>query len=500
MPENRSKLLLTLLIIAAVALRLWNNDKMSFFGDYDEYYTAKTVVGIYETKIGDEKIVDLAALHSSSATSILADANRDNGNSFLYNYLLHFYSSAFGHTDFAMRSFSAIFDVISILLIWLIGKRLKIANNRILLACTMFAFFPVFVNYSGIIRTYSFTTCVGILLFYLILKVRENGSRIKDILLIGITATALFLGHFLTYYILGVLFVYFLLTFKTDKHRHTTILGGLSVAAVLCGAFLLFNLSNLSNFAGNSERYRNLTTKSADEGNLRKLEAVNLVTLTPKTILYFDQFYTGNTYALKWVSALTNETIMLICGAALLLLPILLLLFIEKNHTDKKWIRLWFWLIIAGHLGALALVFISGHMISLGIKYTMFSIPFYVMLVCFYTKNNWLTRTSLFVIIAGSLFTDLGAIPAKGNKPIQFSTIDSPTTYRSSESAQVLEQLKNIVTNSNSDTLYVHSIPELILIEMSGIEKKQKVAYILLNDTTGLFANKLLPFRFKNPD
>lgn len=497
--DSQEKLFLFLIIAFAAFIRIWQTDQYSIFGDYDEYYTALTASGIYESKIAPGPFFELSDIASDSFSERLQDANRDNGNSFVYNLFLSLSTSVFGHSEMSMRLFSTFFDLLSIVLIWMIGKKLQIDNTRKLLSCLLFAVYPVMVNYAGIIRTYSFTTSCALLLVLLILRVNNEKWSWKDTLAIGIAATTLFLGHFLTYYILIVLFIYFLFRFRKEKFSSYTILSGLSMAAVLCGSFLLFNLSQITNFSDSSKRYENLAGKSVQEGNMRKLEPVSAGTLIPKTILYFDQFYTGNTYAMKWVQALANDKMMYVSGVLFLGIPLVLFFFLGKNEENKKWINLWLWVVAAGHLGALVLVFLSGHMISLAVKYTMFSIPFYLMLVAFYTRRNLFTRGALLVLFAGSLFTCIGSFSSKGNKAVKIVFNGEERSYQSKDKAQFLEKLSAVLTE-NRDTIFVQTPEELVFIEMTGLRTTQRTAYVGVLDPESKYTDRCLPFHFQTPD
>jgi hypothetical protein len=278
-----------------------------------------------------------------------------------------------------------------------------------------------------------------------------------------------------------------------------TILSGLGIAAVLCSAFLLFNMRQLTNFSDSSKRYENLTGKSVQEGNMRKLEPVSAGTLVPKSILYFDQFYTGNTYAMKWVQALAGDRLMYVSGALLLCIPLLLLLFLEKNDDSRKWINLWLWIIMAGHAGALLLVFLSGHMISLGIKYTMFSIPMYLMAIAFFTKRNLITRGVFVVLFAGSLFTCIGSFSSKGNKTVKMVFNGEERIYQSKDQSAFLAQMANVIAE-NPDTIFVQTPEELVFIEMTGLRTTQHTGYVSDLDPDALYLDRCLPFRFHIPD
>ncbi len=497
--ESRARIILAAIIFMAAFLRLWHTEQLSIFGDYDEYYTALTATGIYESKLEGGPFFELDPLKSDSFSERLVDANRDNGNSFFYNLLLSITTAPFDHSEYSMRCFSTFFDLLSIVVIWLIGKKLGVKAERILLACTLFAVYPVMVNYAGIIRTYAFTTFLCLLLAYLLLLLPTDKWSLKKVFAIGITATCIFLGHFLTYYVLIVVFLFFLFRFKIDRARSLTALTGLGFAGLLCGVFLLYNLENISNFNDSSKRFENLAGKSVQEGNMRKLDPVSFTTLVPKTILYFDQFYTGNTYAMKWVQAILGDKLMYAAGLLLLIIPLILLFAVDAKNEHRHWIRLWLWIIFAGHIGTLVLVFLSGHMISLGIKYTMFSIPFYLMLAAFFIRNSKRTQLALVLLAGGSLFTCVGAFSSKGKKDVKIVFDGEDREYKSADKSLIFTQVESLLTD-NKDTLFVNSVSDLVFIEMTGLRTTQIIGYVKELDQDTLYESQVLPFHFQTPD
>jgi uncharacterized membrane protein len=488
---------LTFVIFVAAFLRIYHIDRPSFFGDYDEYYTAKTAWGVYEEKISNETFVNLQELHSHSTWQNIQDANRDNGNSFAYNLLLHYWCSIFGKTEIALRLFSVLFDLISIGLIFLIGRKLKIPSTRILLACALFAVFPVFTMFGGIIRTYAFTTAMCLWLAYALIDLKENGTKFKTILIIGSIGTLAFLGHFLTYYILGITFVVFFFLRKKIGTYAIHVMLGLTLTGVLCGGFLAYNIVGLRNINQKSEEYRNGTI--ADR-NTRNLESITVGNVAVRTVTYLDQFYTGNQRLLLLTKNVAGEKVQLLGGVLILLAPFLLLFFMQVNEEQKTWYWLGMALLIGGHVSVIALTFISGHMVPLGIKYTMFTIPWFFMLAAFFSKKNILVIGSFALILLGSVYSTFGALDRRGMKAIPVSAENISGETMSFDAENLRAKVGSLLSAQTSDTLFVDNKYTLVFIETQNIEHNHKTAYLLENDSLQQFASRVMPLHYSLPE
>ena len=128
-----------LVLVAAVVLRLWTRSDLWL----DEALT-----------------VNIARLPLHEIPAFL----RRDGAPPLYYVLLHFWISAFGTSDVAVRSLSALFGVITLPLIWLAGKRL---GGRPLgwAALLLLATSPFAIRYDTETRMYSLVALLTVLGF-----------------------------------------------------------------------------------------------------------------------------------------------------------------------------------------------------------------------------------------------------------------------------------------------------------------------------------------------
>jgi|GEM_PF-3729333 len=492
--------LLIVVVLIAVLARVLNLTPNSFFGDFDEYYTAKTVIGFYEDKIPDDAVIELEKVQSSSYTDVLKDANRDNGNSFFYNLTLHWFGKLFGNTDNVFRWFSVIFDIVSLLTIASIGRLLKIDRTRILLACIIFALYPLFISFGGIIRTYAFTTSITLLLIRLVISADKSVRPIWSVLSIASLATILFLSHYLTYYILLVVALFFLFNRKILPTHFNRIGIGFTLAGFICGAFLFFNYQGLSTINKRSKNYEEVA--KSGHSNSRKLEAITPGLFAKKTAHYLNAYYIGSNTVENRTRVITNEKIAVVVCFVLLLLPVILLFNLKPDLDNRKWVVLFASLFIAGNLSAIALSLLAGHMTSLNPKYSMFSIPFFILVVCFFVKPTIITRAAIAFVLLVSIYTLYYSLGKRALKPINIEMAELSTNekYLCRDYPKVKEVLDSELQKHRGDTLFVRKVNDLVFIKCAMIDLPYSHAYILENDSSKRFQNRVVDVSFTMPN
>ena len=92
----------------------------------------------------------------------------------LYFLLLRGWAAAFGQSDLALRSFSLVADLGTVVLVYLLGK--KLWNEEVgLLAMAIAAFSPPLIMYAQEARMYSLTTCLVAAATYLLINLWQEG-------------------------------------------------------------------------------------------------------------------------------------------------------------------------------------------------------------------------------------------------------------------------------------------------------------------------------------
>ncbi|WP_342087216.1 glycosyltransferase family 39 protein [Dyadobacter sp. OTU695] len=252
----RSRLILTLILVAGLALRLYNLDRYSIF--FDEVSTLLVSQGIVleganqKEAFATRELVDSRfwttpkfpqkqVLRTFTANEVFhpktftpaefwapkaipdyyeAMTRSDIGNSPFYYALLHPWIEFFGISDYSVRFFSVIFSVMIIGLTYLFARRF-FGIKTALIAAGITAIEPFFIAYSHQARNYSLTFFLTLAATYFFLQIIENkaGKRNTLWLYIGYILAAGFglLSHFLVISVLlahAVYALFFLRTFK----------------------------------------------------------------------------------------------------------------------------------------------------------------------------------------------------------------------------------------------------------------------------------------------
>ncbi len=120
----------------------------------------------------DEAWVALAALKSTPGAALAA------GHSTPPFYILTVWAAArlLGSQEWALRSLSFAFGLGTLLIFWLLVRRLT-TRPVALLALALVAFSPVMVYYSKELKQYSGDACLAVLVVYLAERLRNSGGR-----------------------------------------------------------------------------------------------------------------------------------------------------------------------------------------------------------------------------------------------------------------------------------------------------------------------------------
>ena len=176
-PAKNYTLLLSILIIAfSVLVKVRVLDHLSIYSDYDEYYTASTFKGFFDPayiQASQDKMGLLEELQFAGKHAL-----RDSGNSTVYNFIGIVLTRALGFSEIEMRLMSLFFYCFSLFIVVRIFQKFDIAALQQWLGIFILCFYSSFSQFSVIIRTYSFTLfLVLLLIYYLFVHRPENGLK-----------------------------------------------------------------------------------------------------------------------------------------------------------------------------------------------------------------------------------------------------------------------------------------------------------------------------------
>jgi len=160
-----------------------------------------------------------------------------------YYYLLHFWVTIFGSTEFSLRILSTLFGVLSIPLMWATGRRL-LGGAAGVLAATLVTLSPLFLWYSQEARMYALVTFLCLLSTYLLLRIIDGEGR-KAVLwaAFALTSVVAVYTHFYAFFVLAFQSLFYLCWWSLWargglRQRRSTLVSGLLAQAAVVVAYL----------------------------------------------------------------------------------------------------------------------------------------------------------------------------------------------------------------------------------------------------------------------
>ncbi|MCJ7666815.1 MAG: glycosyltransferase family 39 protein [Anaerolineae bacterium] len=221
-----------LIVLLAFLLRLYRLDHQSLW--YDEGFS-----------------VYLARMSLSEITARTASDIHPP----LYYYLLHLWLGPFGDSEFVLRFFSVVFGLLTVPLIYALGRRL-LSTASGLLAALLLAFSPFYLWYSQEARMYTLVTFLCLLSSYLLL--RALGGERKARFLWGgyifVNILAVY-SHFYAFFVLAFQ-AFFLLVWWGVNRKGDRLLAGLLSQGSVVVAYLPWSGFVLRRYAADVSYWR----------------------------------------------------------------------------------------------------------------------------------------------------------------------------------------------------------------------------------------------------
>jgi mannosyltransferase len=161
----------------------------------------------------------------------LFDALRQDGSPPLYYLLLHVWIGWFGQGDYAVRSLSAVFGVLTLPLAWRLTRQLagrRTAQAVLLLLATS----PFAIRYSDETRMYALMVLLTVLLAMAVRQVLRRPG-VWPVVAVALTTAALALTHYWGFYLLAVVVVLALVLVRRRRGPALRLLGGMVVGGLL---------------------------------------------------------------------------------------------------------------------------------------------------------------------------------------------------------------------------------------------------------------------------
>ncbi len=499
--EKKFKLLLLLVITVNCLLKFSALDKYSFWSDYDEYYSATTATGFYYNKIPKQQYVSIDEIQSASFQDRLHDAARDNGNSFTYNLLLYFISGVFGESDLVFRLFSYACHIISVLLVVSIGNRLGISKTRVLIAAIVFSTFPILFSFSGIVRAYSLGVMIVLLIVRFLMESETMTSSSRIVASMACLTFLLFTTHYLSYYVLLFIFIYYLARRKESAFKYNRILIGIIVGGFLSVVFL-FASSGVNGFVGKSDSYKSHAESGDATVNTRNVKPLTAESFFETLPSYLNRYYLGDKIIPWFAKKYGGEKLELLSCVLCLFLPLIFLVNLQWRMDYRKWQVIFVWLFLAGNISVVLLSLLSGHLMALGnTKYSMFTIPFFILTATFFVRKNKLVLLAATAFFCLTTYSHYAISTSKNIKMIKVELQDGTgkKEYAPSDYLSIQQSVDKTLSKVDGDTIYVNKAADLVFIKNVTTSFRFKTAYILEFDVNRTFEEKVVPISFTVP-
>ncbi|AFK04089.1 hypothetical protein Emtol_2956 [Emticicia oligotrophica DSM 17448] len=148
-------------------------------------------------------------------------ARLDTGNGALYTYSLHFWTKLFGVSDTSLRFPSLLFNLFTIILLFIFVKQHFHSKNLALLVAFLAAISPFYINYSQVARNYSMNMFFALLATHLLLQlINEEESDQKPkwkYLAYSLSVLACELCHLATFPLFIIHAIFVLMFFRKKR-------------------------------------------------------------------------------------------------------------------------------------------------------------------------------------------------------------------------------------------------------------------------------------------
>ena len=295
----------------------------------------------------------------------------------LYLVMLHYWMSWFGNSEFSLRLLSALFGILSIIVIYLIGK--KCFNNKIgLLSAFLFTISLMHIQYSQEARSYTLLVFLGLISIYYFQNILEH-NRIKDWALYLVVSSILIYTHTFAIFIFmfeNMYFIYHLLM-NVEQKKGKLFLKWLGGQVLIVASFLPWILILLAQ----------VKLKVSGESAANWIPVPNL-------------------YSLKsTLEAFSNTGIIAILFTLFILAGFIFFLLNKKNLSNSdistNWNSLVFnllWLFSGVLIPFIISIIVSPIYVT---RYTMIALPaFYILVAWSVSQINIKFNRPIFVVIA----------------------------------------------------------------------------------------------------
>ncbi|MFM7023274.1 MAG: glycosyltransferase family 39 protein [Flavobacteriales bacterium] len=371
--NSTQKVLVLLVLVLAFVFRIFNISNHSIWED--EKVSVLIANGIkYNDNPEAKNTFTLQELKEKNTTeNVLASAIKDNGNSIVYNFLLHYWCKAFGSSDFAIRFLSLIFSLVALLMAFFLC--LKNSNFRIaFLVLLLLTVHALSVNYADQARNYSMTLFFTLCATYIFWNTLVKGeSKWSSVLWYGLFCGLCILSHYLSAYVFIAHALIALLYLRGAKQWIHFIAGGCLAIAMVAVWMVLGGAEGLEILSHQSAVYVEMAKnyQPGDDSFVVPNTPVNM--FMGLIQVWLQQFGNGLQAIFR-----IREII------PFLILPFFLIFYALRNEKEKrKFLFAALIIVLTQNAFATYLAMSSGHTISYQPLYSIFASPYAIIAMAF---------------------------------------------------------------------------------------------------------------------
>ena len=376
---------------------IWNDEQATVLisqGETRYFLTGKNSI----TSLDLDRFTNIQRHAQNTLPNIVRATINDNGNSFAYNLLLHYWIAAFGKNDLSVRLLALMFGLLIIPFAYRFSLLLFKNKNASLVIALLFAIHPLFMEYSMMCRAYTMGTFFSLLSSYLFYRIITSQADNKTYLFYALSVGISLLTHYLTSYVFIAHGIIFLLSVRDKTIWTKYIVAGLLVIAIF-GSWMYAAGSKgfkILKYQNENSKLKAQQYKPGDTG-----EAAFTLPPTPKNIL------TG--WVEVWLQLFSNQlkywNLRIRMISVLLILPFFLIVaMIRQQRRDPAALKIIIGLLIMTFtqtLYATAESLRSGHCKPFHPLYSNFAVPYALILLGYaiytcYQRSNLKMITIIF--------------------------------------------------------------------------------------------------------
>jgi hypothetical protein len=346
-----------LVLFFPVKKQIWYDESVSMLCSKGLYFTVPNQLTSLQANTSDALAMQNTAAEAYKCTII------DNGNSFLYNELLHYYTNTFGNSLDSYMWLSKLCAVGVLLAIFFFCRLLWGNSIFTSLALILIGSDTIFWGMAHEIRAYELGMMLIITAAVFCYRFIYTTGKSQDLLLCGLFSVGAVLSHYLSAYAILVLVGFIVLNKYKELLRPKNI-AAIAVPVVLAGAYFV---SAASGFATMNRQNAAIAAKKAAHGPFAISHVITeAMRFTSGNFRFVESTFMSSTP----VIVLSFAMIFGLYAAAIKLAP---------SRREKMNLHLLFLLGISGTLFLSALCLKSHHYTALYFRYFSFCVPFAIL-------------------------------------------------------------------------------------------------------------------------